>query len=371
MARATSSSPTRSGRRSRSRSAWRSSCARAAPAAIVGALPEPRRRDRVRARPRRVGRGSSPRTRCSSASTPDAEALIVDRTCDPPALRDRPDRRVLPARRADQGSAGRASPAGARSRQARRRVLRRTCGPGGGGMSVALTPRSPAIAAAPGRGLRRRPAARGRAACPPSRYAAAPTLRFDLHADRAGGTARSTSACCRRRSRSTRRKRSYDDGDARAAGRAVRRARALGARRRTSFQWARVDALVPGFTGASRVRPRGPVHATTSRSPRASTSTRCPDGDRAAVVPLQRAWCSTAATDDRLQVAQVPWSCTRPLATCRSRPGSGRSPTYYPGGGWVRLHDGDARRARRAQGRARRTTASTTACARCSEERRA
>ena len=37
---------------------------------------------------------------------PDAEALIVNRIADPPAVRDRADRRVLPAGRADQGRAG-------------------------------------------------------------------------------------------------------------------------------------------------------------------------------------------------------------------------------------------------------------------------
>ena len=37
---------------------------------------------------------------------PDAEALIVNRLADPPQHVDRPDRRVLPARRDDQVRAG-------------------------------------------------------------------------------------------------------------------------------------------------------------------------------------------------------------------------------------------------------------------------
>ena len=69
-------------------------------------LPEPGRGDRVRARPGRVGGALRPRTRCSTASRPDAEALIVNRMADPPQSRDRADRRVLPAGRADQGELG-------------------------------------------------------------------------------------------------------------------------------------------------------------------------------------------------------------------------------------------------------------------------
>ena len=53
---------------------------------------------------------------------------------------------------------------------------------------------------------------------------------------------------------------------------------------------------------------------------------------------------------DRLQVAQVPWSCT---ARWRMPVDAWKRvmAAYYPGGGWVRLRRDDARRARGAQGR--------------------
>ena len=61
---------------------------------------------------------------------PDAEALIVNRMADPPAARDRADRRVLPARRADQGRAGRASPAAPGVERRDRRRSSPSCGSG-------------------------------------------------------------------------------------------------------------------------------------------------------------------------------------------------------------------------------------------------
>ena len=91
-----------------------------------------------------------------------------------------------------------------------------------------------------------------------------------------------------------------------------------------------------------------------------------PDGE----VPLSfhfNGRCSTAASADRLQVAQVPWSCTArwrmPVDAWK-----GVMDAYYPGGGWVRLHDRDARRARRAQGRGAAATRSTHASPSCCEE---
>ena len=108
-------------RRARAGCGWRLRPPRRA----VGALPDPdrarvlpalerggQRRRAVpepgRARPRasstsRPGTRSWPRTPCSSELEADVEALIVNRLGDPPQLRDRADRRVLPAGRADQG----------------------------------------------------------------------------------------------------------------------------------------------------------------------------------------------------------------------------------------------------------------------------
>ena len=64
--------------------------------------------------------------------------------------------------------------------------------------------------------------------------------------------------------------------DARGARRAVRRARALGRRPRRASCGRRSSTLVPSFTGETTLHAARPVHATTSRSPRRSTSTRCP-----------------------------------------------------------------------------------------------
>ena len=76
----------------------------------------------------------------------DGEALLVNRISDPPAARDRPDRRVLPTGRPGQGRAGRGSRAAAAPRR-----------------------RSPASSTSCARGARRHEPADGNGAAPATR----------------------------------------------------------------------------------------------------------------------------------------------------------------------------------------------------------
>ena len=141
----------------------------------------------------------------------------------------------------------------------------------------------------------------------PIEHAATPGVRFHLHAGEPEGRevyaiALSTQIQIDPARRAVRRR------DARAAGRAVRRARALG----------RDDALVP--VGARRVaRPvvqrlddvhrRGAVHVR-PRGRLGEVLRLAAGRRRCRSASTSTAPCSTAATTDRLQVVLVPWSCT-------------------------------------------------------------
>ena len=92
---------------------------------------------------------------------------------------------------------------------------------------------------------------------------------------------------------------------------------------------------MPSFTRLDDVRRSRCRARTTSRSPRRSTSTRCATATCRSA-STSTAPCSTAATDDRLQVVLVPWSCTArwsmPVDVWRRTIAA-----HYPGGGWIRL----------------------------------
>lgn len=101
-----------------------------------------------------------------------------------------------------------------------------------------------------------------------------------------------------------------------------------------SFQWARIDVLVPGFTGATAFALELPCGYDLEVA-----ATRylysLPDG----AAPLSFHFSGMAlyrGARDRLQVAPVPWSCSArwalPVATWRAA-----VERHYPGGGWVRL----------------------------------
>ena len=315
------------------------------------AVPEPGRRDRVRARAVRVGRAArgQPDARAARARRRGADRQPPRR---PPhryaIVADRP---VLPARRADQVALG------GHLRRARstrgRRVLRRAAARARTGARRTASMSAPAEArlhrARLHRARRRAGRARGDAdaALPPARR-------------RPARAARSTRSRCRRRSRSTRRGAAYDDATR------ARLVELFGAPER----WARDDAQLP--LGARRrararlhrrdvVRARGAVHL----RPRGrgeqvlllAARRRGP-----AVVPLHRDGALRAARRDRLQVAQVPWSCTarwRMPVEAWKRAMADLLPRRRLGA----AGDRDARRARRAQGRSAAAIASTTCVA--------
>lgn len=116
-----------------------------------------------------------------------------------------------------------------------------------------------------------------------------------------------------------------------------------------SFQWAQVATLVPGFTGATSFGLDVPV--TYDLEVAASKYFYSLPGG---AVPLSfhvAGMLMLVGPEHRMQVVQVPWSCTAkwdmPLQTWRRAIAA-----YYPGGGWVRLRTDtlDALAARKAAG---------------------
>ena len=100
------------------------------------------------------------------------------------------------------------------------------------------------------------------------------------------------------------------------------------------FRWAHVDVLVGGFTGATSFALDVPC--TYDLEVAASKYFySLPDGE----VPLTflfNGMVLYSGEHDRLQIAQVPWSCTArwrmPVEAWKRVMAA-----YYPGGGWVRL----------------------------------
>jgi hypothetical protein len=100
-----------------------------------------------------------------------------------------------------------------------------------------------------------------------------------------------------------------------------------------SFQWARVDSLVPSFTGSTAFTIEVPC---TYDLEVASAKYFDSLGGH---VPLSLHFNGTVlyrGADDRLQVVLVPWSCTSrwrmPVEVWRRTIAA-----HYPGGGWIRL----------------------------------
>jgi hypothetical protein len=161
---------------------------------------------------------------------------------------------------------------------------------------------------------------------------ATPTLRFHLHVDDPLGRAVHTIALSTQIQIDPAR-RAYD------AETRERLVELFGAPERWAattqvFRWAHVDVLVKGFTGATSFALDVPC--TYDLEVAASKYFySLPDGE----VPLTflfNGMVLYAGEHDRLQVAQVPWSCTArwrmPVAAWRRVMAA-----YYPGGGWVRL----------------------------------
>ena len=101
-----------------------------------------------------------------------------------------------------------------------------------------------------------------------------------------------------------------------------------------SFLWTQVGALVPGFTGSTEFALTVPCTYDLEISA-AKYFYSLPDGE-VALSFLFNGMVLYSGEADRLQVAQVPWSCTArwrmPVAAWKRV-----MDAYYPGGGWVRL----------------------------------
>jgi hypothetical protein len=101
-----------------------------------------------------------------------------------------------------------------------------------------------------------------------------------------------------------------------------------------SFQWAQVDVLVPGFVGATSFTLQLPCSYDLELAA-VKYFYSLQDGE----IPLSFNFTGMvlyAGEHDRLQVSQVPWSCTArwmmPVAAWQRA-----IRAFYPEGGWVRL----------------------------------
>jgi hypothetical protein len=101
-----------------------------------------------------------------------------------------------------------------------------------------------------------------------------------------------------------------------------------------SFQWARVDSLVPSFTGSTMFAVEVPCTYDLEVA-----SAKYFDSLGSGVVPLSFHFNGTVlycGAEDRLQVVLVPWSCSTrwsmPVEVWRKT-----IDAHYPGGGWIRL----------------------------------
>ena len=114
------------------------------------------------------------------------------------------------------------------------------------------------------------------------------------------------------------------------------------------FRWAHVSALVPGFTGATSFAID--VACTYDMEIAASKYFYSLSGGEVPLSFLFNGMVLYSGEGDRLQVAQVPWSCT---ARWRMPVDDWKAvmAAYYPGGGWVRVTTEtlDALAARKAQ----------------------
>ena len=113
------------------------------------------------------------------------------------------------------------------------------------------------------------------------------------------------------------------------------------------FRWAHVSALVPGFTGATSFALDVPC--TYDLEVAASKYFYSLSGGEVPLSFLFNGMVLYSGDEDRLQVAQVPWSATArwrmPVEAWKKVMAA-----YYPGGGWVRLSQDtlDALAARKA-----------------------
>ena len=168
----------------------------------------------------------------------------------------------------------------------------------------------------------------------PIEHAATPGIRFHLHVTEPEGREVYTIALSSQINLEPAR-RSYDDATR------ERLVELFGAPERWgatthAFQWARIESLVPSFTGSTAFTVEVPcTYDLEVASTRFFHS--LPDGG----VPLTFHFNGTVlycGEADRLQVVLVPWSCSSrwsmPVAVWQRTLAA-----HYPGGGWIRLHE--------------------------------
>ncbi len=180
------------------------------------------------------------------------------------------------------------------------------------------------------------------------RHAATPTLRFDLHvSDPAGREVYAIALSVQIQIDPA--KREYDDGTR------ARLVELFGAPERWaatthSFEWARIEVLVPSFTGATSFAVQVPCTYDLEVAA-AKFFHALPDG----MVPLTFHFSGMVLYRDEragsVQVSPVPWSCSAswrmPVEAWKAAMAA-----HYPGGGWIRLQSEtlDALAQRRAAG---------------------
>ena len=345
VARGLRAAPTSCGRRSRSRSGWRSSCAASVTGGVVAFYPSPAGATESELDLEAWDALVAAQPACSADLEPDAEALIVNRLGEPPQYAIAPIDQCyalvgLIKSRWEGISGGTAletavpeffdalraarRPRRRDARDERPRRVRR----------VAAVARSPSSRSpAPRTGAtppRRRWSSRPPSPSPSEHEIQSIALSAQVMIDPA--------------------RRGYDAETRERLAELFGPPGELGAvdpgprRGRGSTRW---SARSPGRP-RSRSRCRAP---TTSRSPRPSTSTRSRDGE----VPLSFHFNGTVfyrGATGALQVVPVPWSSSAqfrmPVAAWRAMIAE-----HYPGGGWIRPARRHARRARTRGGRAR------------------
>jgi hypothetical protein len=166
----------------------------------------------------------------------------------------------------------------------------------------------------------------------PVPHAAAPTLRFHAHVDDPTGREIHTIALTTQIQIDPAR-RAYDDATR------ERLVELFGPPERWAsttevFRWAHVAGLVPGFTGATSFTVDVPC--TYDMEIAATKYFYSLTGGEVPLSFLFNGMVLYRGAGDRLQVAQVPWSCT-----CRWRmpvdAWKAVMAAFYPGGGWVRV----------------------------------
>ena len=337
----TSRCPTRCGPRSRSRSAWRSCCAASVSGGGRRPVPEPGGRDGVRARRSTAWDALCAANPVLERLEPDAEALIVNRT-------------------GARARSTRSSPIDQAYRLVGLIKARWEGITGGRGVEDAVAEFFDGLRARRSRRERRRAGRRRRRPATepvfsvlgvePVAHAATPTLRFHAARRRPARARdphdRALDADPDRPGAARLRRRDPASGSSSCSARP-----SAGRRRRRSSAGRTSSALVPGFTGATSFALDVPC--TYDLEVAASKYFySLPDGE----VPLSflfNGMVLYSGEDDRLQVAQVPWSCTarwrdagrrleardgrllprRRLGAAATRRRSTRSPRARPRGG--------------------------------------